>query len=115
VARGELRDLADRGIVAQVGSHRWTRYELATQPRRRRGSIRRGGPRRADRREQILAELADGPLSRSELELRTGLSAAAVRRWLTIMRREGSIAATEGSVRSPNVVYRRVDDSASGG
>ncbi|MCY7340688.1 MAG: putative DNA binding domain-containing protein [Pseudonocardia sp.] len=104
VARTELRDLVSRHLVTQVGSHRWTRYQLASAPGRRSGRTAR---QRADRRQQLLDELADGPLSRAELERRTGLGTAAVRRWLGIMREEGLIESTETAVRSPNVLYRR--------
>lgn len=109
VARSELRDLVARGIVAQVGSNRWTRYQLTSAPIRRASMVLRQVPQRADRREQILAELASGPMSRAELQRRTGLGATAVRRWLGIMRGEGLVKPTEEAVRSPNVRYRRVE------
>ena len=32
VARSELRDLVSRGLVTQVGSNRWTRFQLSTAP-----------------------------------------------------------------------------------
>lgn len=108
VARSELRDLVGRGIVTQVGSNRWTRYQLSSVPARGRASPVRHAPQRADRREQLLAELASGPMSRVDLQRRTGLSASAVRRWLGIMRGEGLVEPTEEAVRSPNVLYRRI-------
>lgn len=112
VARGELRDLVSRGIVTQVGSHRWTRYRLATRQDRRDPSVAASPHRlRGDRRQQILDELAAGPLSRADLEPRLGLRTAAVQRWLRKMREEGLIEATEDATRSPNVLYRRVDST----
>jgi ATP-dependent DNA helicase RecG len=108
VARSELRDLVSRGLVTQVGSNRWTRYQLATVPVRLSSTLRRRRSPRADRRQELLSELAAGPLSRSELEHRTGLSAAGVQRWLGILRDEGLIEPTEEAVRSPGVRYRRV-------
>lgn len=107
-ARSELRDLVGRGIVTQVGSNRWTRYQLSPVPVRSASSPVPHAPHRADRREQLLAELASGPMSRVELQRRTGLSASAVRRWLGIMRGEGLVEPTEEAVRSPNVRYRRI-------
>lgn len=111
VARIELRDLVARGLVRQVGSHRWTRYQLASEPPQRLAarSARRGGVR-ADRRGQILDELAGGALSRHDLEVRTGLKSAAVLRWLRILREEGAIEPTEKSLRDPGVLYRRRTD-----
>jgi ATP-dependent DNA helicase RecG len=103
VARSELRDLVSRGLVTQVGSHRWTRYQLVPAPVLRPETAPQ---QRADRRQQLLAELAEGPLSRAEMQRRTGLGAATVRRWLGIMRDEGLIEVTEQAVRSPNVLYR---------
>lgn len=108
VARSELRDLVSRGLVTQVGSNRWTRYQLSTVPVRMSSTLRRRPSPRADRRQELLSELAGGPLSRSDLEHRTGLSATGVRRWLGIMRDEGLIEPTEEAVRSPGVRYRRV-------
>lgn len=104
VARSDLRDLVARGLVAQVGSHRWTRYRLdarsiATAP---------VGAARADRRDQILDALAAGPLSRNALERETGLTRSNVLYWLRVLREEGRVAPTERAVRSPNVLYRKV-------
>ncbi|MGI9003684.1 MAG: ATP-binding protein [Pseudonocardia sp.] len=109
VARSELRDLVARGVVTQVGSHRWTRYRLASGSDRMAATPQRRERQRVDRRQQVLDELGSGPLSRVELQRRTGLSASAIRRWLAIMRDEGVIEPTEDAVRSPNVLYRRVD------
>lgn len=111
VARRELRDLVSRGLVAQVGSNRWTRYQLATARVPLASTAQRVRSRRADRRQQLLMELAGGPLSRSELGHRTGLSTTGVRRWLSILRDEGLVEATEETVRSPSVRYRRVSDA----
>lgn len=111
VARRELRDLVSRGLVAQVGSNRWTRYQLATARVPLASTAQRVRSRRADRRQQLLMELAGGPLSRSELGHRTGLSTTGVRRWLSILREEGLVEATEETVRSPSVRYRRVSDA----
>jgi ATP-dependent DNA helicase RecG len=108
VARSELRDLVSRGLVAQVGSNRWTRYQLAAARVPLTSTMHRRRSRRADRRQQLLMELAGGPLSRSELEHRTGLSTTGVRRWLSILRDEGLVEPTEETVRSPSVRYRRV-------
>lgn len=105
VARNELRDLVGRGLVEQVGSHRWTRYRL--DDRRTGGAAGSGRSQRADRRAQILSALDGGPLSRSGLEQVTGLTRSSVRNWLQVLRAEGLVAPTERAVRSPNVLYRR--------
>lgn len=112
VARSELRDLVSRGLVMQVGSNRWTRYQLATVPVPSSSKLHRQRTPRADRRQELLSELAAGPLSRSELEHRIGLSPTGVRRWLGILRDEGLIEPTEEAVRSPGVRYRRVSASS---
>ncbi|WP_206185008.1 winged helix-turn-helix domain-containing protein [Thermoactinospora rubra] len=54
----------------------------------------------------ILAALGTDTLSRDELAARTGLSVPALRRWLKIMREEGSIELV-GIPKSRHVRYRR--------
>lgn len=108
VARSELRDLVERRLVMQVGSHRWTRYQLLFERERFAKTLRwQAPPQRADRRQQLLTAMGSEPVSRAELERRTGLSAAAVGRWLRVMRVEGLVEPTKDAIRSPNVLYRR--------
>lgn len=112
IARNELRDLVSRGLVVQLGNHRWTHYQLAPVLT---GAEDRSAPMplRADRRDQLLAELGTEPVSRADLVRRTGLSASAVAYWLRILRSEGVIEPTEKSTKSPTVRYRR--SSSDGG
>jgi hypothetical protein len=46
---------------------------------------------RANRRSALVTALGEETLSRAELTARTGLNDQTVRRWLTIMRDEGSV------------------------
>jgi ATP-dependent DNA helicase RecG len=64
-------------------------------------------PARADRRPELLAAFGNEILSRSELETRTGLSDQTVRRWLKILREEGSVEVVGGNPKSAHVRYRR--------
>jgi ATP-dependent DNA helicase RecG len=107
VATSELRGLVARELVEQVGTRRWARYRLAPRLRAEEGSRSRG-PAAADRREEILEALGATVASRAELAERTGLTDPTVRRWLTVLRKEGLVEATEKSANSRNTKYRRV-------
>lgn len=112
IARNELRDLVSRGLVVQMGNHRWTRYQLAPVLTGA-GDKSAQMPLRADRRVQLLAELGAEPVSRADLARRTGLTASTVAYWLRILRSEGMVEPTEKSMKSPAVRYRR--SSSNGG
>lgn len=90
VAAAELQDLVSRKLVLQTGTRRWARYELS-QRLRGRTSAGTSASTRADRRPQLLDALGDETLSRAELARRTGLTDQTVRRWLSIMREEGTV------------------------
>jgi len=107
VATAELQDLVARELVTQTGSRRWAQYRLSP-----RLSSRAGSPSRADRRPALLTALANETLSRAELSARTGLSDQTVRRWLTIMRQEGSVELIGNSPRSTGARYRRAQQSS---
>lgn len=107
VATAELQDLVARELVEQVGTRRWARYRLALRTEESAGQLRRR-PRPADRRDEILEALGAAPASRAELAERTGLTDQTVRRWLTLLRKQGLVEATEKSTRSRNTKYRRV-------
>ncbi|MFF0577055.1 ATP-binding protein [Streptosporangium saharense] len=107
VATVELQDLVARELVVQTGARRWARYELS--PRLRQPAAVEPAPSvRADRRPQLLEALGDGALSRAELVSRTGLGDQTVRRWLSIMRREGTVELVGSPPRSKAARYRRV-------
>ena len=63
----------------------------------------------ADRRGEILEALGTSTASRAELAERTGLTDQTVRRWLTLLRKEGLVEATEKATSSRNTKYRRVE------
>ena len=68
-------------------------------------------PRR-DRRHEILALLVSkGDLSRNQISEELGLSAAGVRKWMTILRQEGAVELTTEQARSKNARYRIVADA----
>jgi len=95
VATRELGALVDKRIVEQVGTRRWATYRLAS-----------GGKQRRDRRAEIISVLRRrGELSRSEIARELELSDAAVRQWLTALRKSSAIAVI-GPTRSPKTRYR---------
>jgi ATP-dependent DNA helicase RecG len=103
VATAELQDLVARKLLVQAGTRRWAQYRLSPLL----DGHPSGHPARTDRRPAILAALGRQTLSRSELSARTGLNDATVRRWLTIMRNEGTIELVGTSPRSRDARYRR--------
>lgn len=108
VATAELRDLVARELVNQTGTRRWAQYRLSP----RLGLRTSGTAGRANRRPALLAALGEETLSRAELATRTGLNDQTVRRWLTIMREEGSVELVGTSPRSTSARYRRARQGA---
>ena len=102
------RDLVARELVNQTGTRRWARYRLSP----RLGLRTSGTAARANRRPALLAALGEETLSRAELATRTGLNDQTVRRWLTIMREEGSVELVGTSPRSTSARYRRARQGA---
>ncbi|WP_214109284.1 ATP-binding protein [Acrocarpospora catenulata] len=102
IATSELRDLVARELITQTGTRRWARYQLPERP-----SAAVVESSRADRRPELLAVLGNQTLSRAELVARTGLGDQTVRRWLKIMRDEGTIEIVGSSPKSVHVRYRR--------
>lgn len=69
-------------------------------------------PRRRDRRDDIRALLAEhGTLSRAEISQALGLSEIAIRKWLAVLREQGTIAMTETHSKSRNVRYRLAEST----
>jgi ATP-dependent DNA helicase RecG len=108
VATAELQDLVSRELVNQTGTRRWAQYRLSP----RLGLRTSGTAARANRRPALLAALGEEILSRAELATRTGLNDQTVRRWLTIMRDEGSVELVGTSPRSTSARYRRARQGA---
>jgi ATP-dependent DNA helicase RecG len=103
VATTELQNLVARELVTQTGTRRWAQYRLSPRIAARTSAA----SLRADRRPALLTALADETLSRSELAARTGLNEQTVRRWLTIMRAEGTVELVGSGPRSKSARYRR--------
>ncbi len=102
----ELGELVSRGLVEQAGTRRWATYRLAPglAEEAARPPARR---QRRDRRPEILALLQERvELSRAEIARALGLSNAAARKWLAILREEGAVELTTESPRAPGVRYR---------
>lgn len=115
VATSELQDLVARELVEQVGTRRWARYRLASRLNSDDSGIRTRRISPADRREEILEALGTATASRAELAAQTGLTDQTVRRWLTVLRREGLVEATGKSRTSGNTKYRRLNPPRSSG
>ncbi|MCW2898396.1 MAG: putative transcriptional regulator [Streptosporangiaceae bacterium] len=98
----DMRDLVARELITQTGTRRWARYQLSARP-----TTAKGQSSRADRRPELLAALGTESLSRAELVERTGLGDQTVRRWLKIMREEGTMEIIGNSPKSKHVRYRR--------
>jgi ATP-dependent DNA helicase RecG len=117
VATADLQDLVARELVVQVGERRWAKYVLS----QRAAAVDPDAPgpesrqrARADRRDDILAALDNGPRSRAELAEITGLSDKTVSRWLRVLRREGRVQVTTGSPQNQHTRYRRVPEPEQG-
>lgn len=108
IATAELQNLVARELVTQTGTRRWAQYRLSP----RLGSRTSGPAARANRRAALLAALGEETLSRAELATRTGLNDQTVRRWLSIMRDEGSVEFVGTSPRSTSARYRRARQGA---
>jgi ATP-dependent DNA helicase RecG len=106
VVTRELGDLVNRGLVEQAGTRRWATYRLA--PGQVSETVRPAEPRqRRDRRPEILELLRRRrELSRAEIAQELALTDAAVRWWLTVLRKEEKVELTTESPRSSKVRYR---------
>jgi ATP-dependent DNA helicase RecG len=103
VTTAELQNLVARELMTQTGTRHWAQYRLSPLL----GSRTSGTAARANRRAALLAALGEEALSRAELATRTGLNDQTVRRWLTIMRDEGSVELVGTSPRSTSARCRR--------
>jgi ATP-dependent DNA helicase RecG len=105
----ELGDLVSRGLAEQTGTRRWASYRLASRLARLAEEAERPPARRQrrDRRPEIQALLRErGELPRAEIARALGLSNAAARKWLSILREEGVVELTTESPRAPGARYR---------
>jgi ATP-dependent DNA helicase RecG len=105
----ELGDLVSRGLAEQTGTRRWASYRLAARLVRLAEEAARPPARRQrrDRRPEIQALLRErGELPRAEIAEALGLSNAAARKWLAILREEGVVELTTESPRAPGARYR---------
>jgi len=103
VATTELQDLAARELVTQTGTRRWAQYRLSPRLAPRADGVALGGGSASS----IARRFTDETPSRAELAARTGLNEQTVRRWLTIMREEGTVELAGSRPRSTNAPYRR--------
>ena len=106
VATTELQDLVARELITQTGTRRWAIYQLTP-----RHTMPKEQSPRADRRWELFEALGKETLSRAELAARTGLNDQTVRRWLKIMREEGTIEVAGDSPKSMHVRYRRASQA----
>ncbi|SDK16602.1 ATP-dependent DNA helicase RecG [Actinopolyspora mzabensis] len=115
IATSELGDLVSRELVVPTGGRRHARYRLAEGlvPEATEEHEDEAGAlsQRTNRRKELLRALGDEECTRAELVNRTGLTDRTVSRWLSNLVREGVLAMTEPSTRSPNVRYRRTGQS----
>lgn len=107
VATRELNELVDRGLVQRTGVGRWTTYALA-DPTATAGPARR----RADRGSEIVQLLrATGSMTAREIATHVGISASAVRYWLSRLRRAGRVRSSARTPTSPESRYVAVEPS----
>ncbi|WP_045877094.1 ATP-binding protein [Pseudofrankia sp. DC12] len=125
VARRELGDLVQRGLVRTVNQRRWARYVLddaaedphptlfsellGHEPRHQRARAARDRETRgsATRRQRVLELLAvESPLTRAEIAVRLSLGDRQVSYELTKMITEGLVARTTEAYSDPNAAYR---------
>jgi predicted ArsR family transcriptional regulator len=67
--------------------------------------------RKRDRRDDIKALLYQySTLSRAEISQALGLSEISIRKWLAVLREQGTITTTESKTKSKNVRYRLTED-----
>ena len=111
VATAELQDLVARELVVQTGSRRWARYQLSEALEAPQEETTTHRVLRADRRDEILTAIGNELLSRAEIAARLGLPDSTVRRWLTVLKKEGSVVTSGASDVSKNVKYRRTNKS----
>ncbi len=107
VVTRELGDLVRRRLIVQVGTRRWTTYQIPED------LVADPGPptrerRRGDRREEITDLLArQGEMSASEIGKALGITDNAVVRWMRALIGQGLAERTTTSPRSPKTRYRR--------
>jgi ATP-dependent DNA helicase RecG len=104
-----MRDLVDRGVLAMTGTRGSATYGLADAVRSTETSKSRRPIPLLDPQHQILAALRQGPQTRGDIEVMTGLARGVVIYNLRRMREEGRVELV-GKQRSKNAVWRTVAD-----
>ena len=95
IATRELGELAEHGLIEQIGTRRWATYKLTE-----------GGAQRRNRRADIISLLRQkGELSRTEIAKALAISDGATRQWLSKLRGEEQIEIV-GPPKSPSAKYR---------
>jgi ATP-dependent DNA helicase RecG len=131
VARRELSDLVQRGLVRMVNQRRWARYVLddeAEDPsptlfsdllehearRQPPGVVRDNNIREPITRKQRVLDLliAEAPLTRAEIASRLSLGDRQVSYELTKLIGEGLVVRTTASYSDPNAAYRPTSQTA---
>ncbi|MCO8277138.1 putative DNA binding domain-containing protein [Actinoplanes sp. TRM 88003] len=102
-ATRELKELVDAGVVEQTGTRGSTAYQVV----RPAPEATRGNPRLSGNEKRILAALADGPLSRLDLEAATGLNKDQVHYGLQTLRGKGRIELL-GKPQSRRALWRTI-------
>ncbi|MFC0526311.1 ATP-binding protein [Phytohabitans kaempferiae] len=109
VAYFELQDLVARELVDQTGSRGGARYTLSNFARLAGTSEARRRPRPNRRRQIIEALHLHGTLSKSQIAEVIGASDKATEHWLSRMKKDGEIQASEGKRTSRNTRYSLTD------
>lgn len=121
VATSELQDLVTRGLVAQIGTRRWTEYRLPPEAESEPGAeldlepaVEDITPVEADDDREVVADpassildaLREEPMPRSEIARLSGLSQQVTAKWLRMLRADGLVQVHGNAApTSPNIRY----------
>ncbi|GAA0500448.1 hypothetical protein Ade02nite_27860 [Paractinoplanes deccanensis] len=108
VATRELKELVDAGVVEQTGTRGSATYQVVSAARQRPSDTAARPARLSANEASVLAVLADGPLSRADIESATALTKEQVNYALQTLRQKGRIDLI-GKQRSRSARWRAVD------